>query len=216
VIAVDIFGLLAGALGLTASSLKTMIPLRSLAIASNMAFIVYGVMASAFPITVLHLALLPVNAIRLNQILSLTRKVKHAPIGKSCIDALVPYMRMRKLPAGTILFNEGDCAKEVHLILEGCILIAGEKVLVETVQLVGEMGIFAPGSKHPYSVECESEVTLASIDDDKIWELFYQNPESGVYFLRLIMSRCYMYGIKLDYPHFNQYIKSVTLSRATY
>lgn len=48
-------------------SMKTMRPLRLTAIASNVAFIVYAVMADLPPILVLHSVLLPLNLLRLKQ-----------------------------------------------------------------------------------------------------------------------------------------------------
>jgi len=101
VITVDFFGWIAGALVLATFCLRTMVPLRCVAIASNVAFIAYGLMASALPIVVLHLALLPMNVLRLQEMKALARRVKRASRGTPCMDALVPHMRMRRLPAGT-------------------------------------------------------------------------------------------------------------------
>jgi CRP/FNR family cyclic AMP-dependent transcriptional regulator len=55
--------------------MKTMIPLRLVAIASNVAFVAYallglryGIFGRVYPILVLHAALLPLNVVRLAQI----------------------------------------------------------------------------------------------------------------------------------------------------
>lgn len=188
---VDVFGWIAGALVLATFCLRTMIPLRGVAIASNIAFVAYGVMASTLPIVVLHLALLPMNLLRLQEMRSLITRVKRASRGTLCLDMLVPYMELRQVPAGTTLFKKGDHAEEIYLILEGRVRIAGKNALVKTGQLVGEMGMFAPGQKRTDTAVCESDVRLGSITDDKIWELFYGTPEFGAYLLRLIMLRCH-------------------------
>ena len=65
--AVDLLGYGAGALVLLAFSLRSLIALRSVAIASNVMFIAYAVDAHLQPVLVLHAALLPVNVWRLRQ-----------------------------------------------------------------------------------------------------------------------------------------------------
>jgi hypothetical protein len=64
---VDLLGYGSGALVLLAFSLRSLIALRSVAIASNVMFIAYAVDAHLQPVLVLHAALLPVNLWRLRQ-----------------------------------------------------------------------------------------------------------------------------------------------------
>jgi len=63
--AVEVVGYLASALVLVTFCMRDMVPLRCLAIASNLAFIAYGALADLGPVLVLHLLLLPVNVGRL-------------------------------------------------------------------------------------------------------------------------------------------------------
>ena len=58
-------GYVASALVLATFCMHGMVPLRCMAIASNVAFIAYGVLADLGPVLVLHLLLLPVNVLRL-------------------------------------------------------------------------------------------------------------------------------------------------------
>ena len=62
---VELVGYLAAALVLAAFCMRDMVGLRCMAIASNLAFIAYGVLADLGPVLVLHLLLLPVNLLRL-------------------------------------------------------------------------------------------------------------------------------------------------------
>jgi len=186
---VELLGWGAGALVLTSFYLKTMIPLRTVAIASNVAFAGYGLMAGALPIVVLHCVLLPLNVARLLQMRALIRRVKRASRGNLSMDMLVPYMNIRTLAAGSKLFDRGDYAEEVFLILKGRVRIVGAGVIVKPGQLIGEMGLFSPGQKRTDTALCESEVELASVSEDRIWELFYQNPEFGAYLLRIVVQR---------------------------
>ncbi len=61
----DLIGLCAGALVLLTFSMTSMVWLRAVAIASNLAFFAYGVAAGLMPIWLLHAILLPINAARL-------------------------------------------------------------------------------------------------------------------------------------------------------
>ena len=186
---VDFIGWMASGLVLAAFYLKTMIPLRCVAIVSNVAFIGYGLMAGTVPIVVLHLLLLPMNVVRLHEMRSLIRRVKHASRGNVSFDMLVPYMEVRRFHGGTKLFEKGDYAEAMYLVLKGRVRIVEKAVFVKTGELVGEMGIFAPGQKRTATAVCDGDVELASITDDKIWELFHQNPEFSAYLIRLIMLR---------------------------
>ncbi len=56
---VDIIGYVGAVFVLVAYTMKTMIPLRMMAIGSNVAAIIYGVLAGLKPILFLHLTLLP-------------------------------------------------------------------------------------------------------------------------------------------------------------
>lgn len=80
--------------------MKTMIPLRIVAIASNVAFIgyaslgiYYGIFEKVLPILVLHVALLPLNVLRLYQITHLVRRIREASLDEDALEYLVPYMR---------------------------------------------------------------------------------------------------------------------------
>lgn len=59
---------LAGGLVITAFCMKDILQLRIVAVASNVAFLAYGVALGLVPVWLLHLVLLPVNLIRLWQV----------------------------------------------------------------------------------------------------------------------------------------------------
>jgi CRP/FNR family cyclic AMP-dependent transcriptional regulator len=67
--------------------------------------------------------------------------------------------------------------------------IEGKGVLIKPGQLVGEMGLFSQGQQRTDGAICETDVELAQVSEDRIWELFYQNPEFGAYLLRIVMQR---------------------------
>lgn len=61
----DWLGWLASALVLATFCMHDMVPLRVMAIASNLAFIAYGASAGIDPVLMLHVVLLPLNTWRL-------------------------------------------------------------------------------------------------------------------------------------------------------
>jgi hypothetical protein len=61
----DLLGVLGSVLVFASFWMKSSIPLRTMALASNVVFIAYATVAWLLPILVLHVALLPLNAARL-------------------------------------------------------------------------------------------------------------------------------------------------------
>jgi CRP/FNR family transcriptional regulator, cyclic AMP receptor protein len=58
--------------------MRTMVPLRMVGLLSNCTFITYGYLGGLYPVLVLHLILLPLNGLRLREMLRLTRQVRGA------------------------------------------------------------------------------------------------------------------------------------------
>jgi hypothetical protein len=68
---IDYVGFLAALTVLATFCMDTILPLRGLAIASNILFIVYGTAAQLYPVLLLHTVLLPIN---ISKIVQLVRK----------------------------------------------------------------------------------------------------------------------------------------------
>ena len=74
----EVFGYAPSGLVLSACTMRTMLPLRLLNIASNIAFIAYGLVAGLLPILLLHATLLPLNIHRAAELRRLIRKMQSA------------------------------------------------------------------------------------------------------------------------------------------
>jgi hypothetical protein len=70
---VNVVGFLASGLVLATFGMKDMVQLRVVAICSNIAFIAYGAAMHLPPVWLLHVALLPLNGVRLWQVLGSMR-----------------------------------------------------------------------------------------------------------------------------------------------
>ncbi|MBN9014285.1 MAG: hypothetical protein J0H25_14915 [Rhizobiales bacterium] len=75
----DAIGYLASLFVFGSFGCRTMVPLRLLALASNVAFMTYAVRNQLTPVLVLHALLLPTNIVRLWQILATRRLAWHLP-----------------------------------------------------------------------------------------------------------------------------------------
>jgi hypothetical protein len=186
---IELAGYTASVLVFLAFYMKTMIPLRLVGIASNLAFITYAVGAQLYPVLILHAILLPLNGLRLFQMRALIRKIRDASHGDLSMRWLTPFMRRRTLTKGEVLFKKGDRATEMYVTLSGSIRLVDVGVTVGAGSVLGEIGVFAPKQERMDTAVCETDVELGAISNDKVLELYHQNPKFGRYLMTLIIQR---------------------------
>jgi hypothetical protein len=172
--------------------MKTMIPLRVVAISSNIAFISYallglryGIFGRVYPILVLHSALLPLNVVRLREITRLIKMIGMTS-GREVFDSLIPYMSSEAHRKGETLFSKGDRADKLYLLEEGRVLFPELGRQVSNGAAFGEVGLFAPEGIRSVSAVCEDDCRLYAIAKDKVLELYYDNPRFGLFLIRLV------------------------------
>jgi len=186
---VEGIGYLASLLVFCTFYMKTMIPLRCVAITSNVVFMTYGLVGKVYPVFVLHAVLLPLNCFRLRQMRTLIRRVREASRADLSMEWLIPLMTRQKFESGHVLFRMGDPANSMYLILEGSVRITELGVLLGPGTLVGEMGLFAPDNRRTGTAVCESDVEVGAMTDEKVLQLYHQNPTFGFYMFRLVLKR---------------------------
>ena len=184
-------GYCAAALVFATFATRTMVPLRIIGIASNVAFIAYGYLQPAVPIFILHCILLPLNGLRLHQMLRLTREVAAASRGDLNIDWLRPYGSRRGVRAGEVLFRKGEPADRMAFVLDGRFRVAELEVDLGPGQVVGELGIIAPGGVRTRTVDCVETGHVLEVSYDQVRQLYFQNPAFGFYFLDLTARRLF-------------------------
>ena len=172
--------------------MKTMIPLRVVAITSNVAFstyallgLKYGIFGRVYPILVLHSSLLPLNVLRLRQVKRLINAVNKASKSET-FEYLIPYMRSERHSRGETLFRKGDAADKLYLIEEGTIFMPELGKRLSDGAVFGEVGLFAPQSIRSLSAVCEEDCALHAITKDKVFELYYENPRFGFFLIRMV------------------------------
>lgn len=181
---------LAGVLVVVSAFVKTMIPLRWLAVAGNIGFIAYGAAYPAPLILVLHLVLLPVNLWRVVQMVQLTRRVSASGVDAAQMQLwLRPYMRSRRHRAGGVLFRRGDHASRIYFLVEGRIGLEEADRELQPGEMFGEIAFFVPDRRRSSTARCLSDCTVMSIDEATFRQLVYQNPDFGLHVIGLIAAR---------------------------
>ena len=187
-----IAGWVAAVLVFSSFFMKTMIPLRIVAIVSNVAFMTYallgleyGVFGRVYPILVLHSSLLPLNLLRLRQLRRLLAAVRGAT-DEDVVQSLVPYMKTEVHPKGKVLFRHGDPADHLYLLQQGSVAFPEIDKRIGPGQIFGEVGLFAPQGVRALTAVCEEKCRLAAISEERVLELYYQNPSFGFFLIRLV------------------------------
>ncbi len=171
--------------------MKTMVPLQIIGICSNCAFITYGYLDSLYPVLILHLILLPLNGVRLYQILQLTRRVEQAIGGDLDMEWLRPFTSTLRFNAGEVLFRKGDPADYLFVLVSGRLQLLETGIVLSPPDVVGELALLAQDRRRTQTVECLESGTVLRIGYLQIEQLFYQNPGFGFYFLRLATRRLF-------------------------
>ena len=188
---VTVIGFVAAGLVIATLSMRTMIPLRIVGIASNIAFITYGVLFGSIPTVVLHSLLLPLNIYRLREMNNLIRKVRTASRGDMSLDWIKPFMSKRTVDAGEVLFRKGDEANHMYFVVDGQLHLNEINIDILPGAVVGELGMLAPARTRTQTLVCTQSGSVLEIRYDRIEQLYYQNPKFGFYFLRLSTARLF-------------------------
>ena len=116
---VEAIGWFGAALAITGSAMKTIIPLRCIGIGANICSLIFSSYTHNYPSLVVNLILLPLNSVRLYQMLRLIKRVKQASKSDLSMEWLKPFMNRRKTKTGEVLFAKGDVATCMFYTLSG-------------------------------------------------------------------------------------------------
>ncbi len=186
---IDIIGYLGGLITFWAMHRKTIIPLRLGAVGGNVGFLIFGLLAGSNPTFVLHAVLLPLNAYRTWQMINLIKEIKQAAEGDNNLDALLPYMSKTNVPAGTVLFNMGDKPDRMIVIDKGTIHLNEVRVDCHEGDVLGEIAAFTPDNRRTCTAVCKTDCTLFTLRNEDMIQLYYQNPQFGMYLMRIVVAR---------------------------
>ena len=186
---VQLAGYLASLLVFSTFYMKTMIPLRSVAIASNVAFLTYGYFASLYPVFLLHVVLLPLNIYRLHQVRGLKERLRQALERELSLEWMLPFVKRESFKAKEPLFHKGDAADKLYYLEQGTVWLPEVNKTVHAGEIIGEMGVFSPFKERTASAICQTDSTFLVLDERTALELYYQHPDFGLFMVRTIIRR---------------------------
>ena len=196
--AIEVFGYAGALLTLGTFAVTKMIPLRTIGIAANFAFIGYGALEPIYPVLVLHMILLPVNSLRLYQMRQLTRKVREASRSDLNFEWLKPFMSKQTCHAGETIFRKGDLSSAMFYTVSGRFRLSEIAKDVLPGEMIGDLGLLAPDNKRTLSFECVESGELLTIGYSAVKQLYFQNPSFGFYFLQLVSRRLFQDIARLE------------------
>ena len=172
-------------------STKTMVPLRIFGILTNIVLIVTSIHSHQWGTMALHMFLLPLNTVRLYQMLILINGVKRSLHDDLNMDWLKPFMTKSQVKKGEVIFVKDAIADAMYYTVSGRYRLTEMGIDIGPGQLIGELGMLAPSNRRTASFECIESGVLLSVTYQQVEELYYQNPSFGFYFLKLSTARLF-------------------------
>jgi CRP/FNR family transcriptional regulator, cyclic AMP receptor protein len=182
-------GYLAAALVFSAFYMRTMVPLRIVAIVSNLAFLGYGLGFALWPVAILHGLLLPLNIFRLTQIRRTLRTIATMRGTEINIQAMAQHFTPVRFSRGATVFQKGARGDSAYVVAAGEVEFPELGVRCGNGDLFGEIAIFSPEQVRTASAICATDVELYRIDEQAIQIAFYQDPAITYGLLRLVTRR---------------------------
>ena len=184
-----ICGFIGAGLTLASYTMKSMMPLRMVALAANVFFVAYGWLEAALPTLVLYSVMIGINTKKVWDIRKLVRAIENAKSDTPVAEWLLPHMTHRQVKAGQTLWKKGDVATEMVYLESGTLRLVEHQEQLAPGSLVGEIGLFAPDNRRTLTVMCATDCTLYSLTTEAMVQLYYQNPKLGYHIIRLIVAR---------------------------
>lgn len=185
----QLLGYIAAGLVFATFWMKVPIRLRQVAIGSNLVLIAYAAVGHQLAFLVVNVLLVPLNVVRLLEMQRVTDKIKRALVTDLSMDWLKPLMQRMSVPAGEFLFRQGDEQSDIYFIVSGTIRLVEIDVTVGAGELIGEMAVFSPALRRTLSARCETPVELLVMHNSEFLRRYYENPDFGVYLVRLVERR---------------------------
>ncbi len=186
---IDLLGYAAASLVFLTFCMKTLLWLRMVAVASNVAFIAYALGAGLVPILILHGVLLPMNLFRLWQHHRTIRQIGQAARGDPRASVLLPFMETVAASDGQTIFAKGDTADRLYYVQEGLVEIVEFGRTLGAGEIFGEVGLLSEGKERTATVKAVGDARLCSIDRNTVLRICRENPEFALMLARLITDR---------------------------
>ena len=185
----EYLGYLASVLVLCTFCTKTMMPLRIIALGSNVAFIAYASLLHLYPVLILHTILLPLNAWRLTEILRLVKRVQGTVDDDQVFRALSPFAKRITARRGEVVIRKGDASDALYLVMDGALWVEDAEAELGPGSIVGEMGVLTRGNLRTATVVAKSDCVLGRVSAAEFERVYFTSPSLGLSLVRLIIGR---------------------------
>jgi CRP/FNR family transcriptional regulator, cyclic AMP receptor protein len=184
-----VFGFIGAALTAVSFLMRSMLPLRLVALVASLFMVVYGWLAAALPTMLLYVAMIGINAKKAWDIHKVLRAMEEARSEIPLKEWLLPHMKRRPVKAGTVLWRQGDPANEMVFVEKGKLRIEEYGEFLGEGTLVGEIGIFASDHRRTLTLVCETDCVLHRMTSEAMMQLYYLSPKLGFEIMRLVVAR---------------------------
>ena len=182
-------GFIGAGLTLASYAMKSMMPLRLVALGASVFFLAYGWVEAALPTLVLSVAMILINSNKAWEMRRLVRAIEQAKSDAPIAEWLLPHMTRRQATAGQTLWKKGDVATEMIYLKSGTLRLVEHQEQLAPGSLIGEIGLFSPDNRRTLTVDCATDCTLYSLTTEAMAQLYYQNPKLDFHIMRLIVAR---------------------------
>jgi hypothetical protein len=188
-LAVQVFKWAEVLMSIGAAYATRMIPLRFMAMFGNVFGLAQGLGSGSISTIVEHAVNLPLNAARVREMRKLIATVREASKTDLNVEWLKPFAHPRALKAGASVFLKGEEASAAFILVEGRVDLPEIGVTLLPGDLFGEMALFTADGRRTASAVCATDVRLLFITYEEFEQHYFQNPEFGLYLVRLIVRR---------------------------
>lgn len=183
---IELIGYGSTALTVATYAMKTIVPLRLVSIATSFFSITYALAVGVWPMLLTALLVLPLNCIRLYEMLRLLRQIQNTPDSEYIVEWLHPFSTRRRHKAGEVVFEKGDKADYMLLIESGRYLLPEIGKEYVAGGLVGEVGFVTPDQRRTLTLVCVEDGAAGAVSYSDLRQLYFQNPRFGYFFLQLL------------------------------
>ncbi|MEM6579505.1 MAG: cyclic nucleotide-binding domain-containing protein [Pseudomonadota bacterium] len=187
---IEVIGWLAAVSKLATLSMRSMIPLRVLAIASSVFFIIYSGALQIWPLLAVEIAFLCFNAYRLYELVGVRRLVTHmTDESEPDFSASMAYGKKHAIDAGNVIFKKGDPVDSLYYLAEGQVEIEDQHVTIGPGKIFGEMAFFNKSAERSATVRCLEDTIVYELDEKRFTRLQYEDPKFALAVMRTVTRR---------------------------
>ena len=135
--------------------------------------------------------MLPLNLYRLHEMYELIRRVRLSSRSDLDMTWLHPFMTRRKVKAGEALFRKSDTADAMYLVVSGRFELHGNQDGGEARYRGRRAWLARPRRAANAVADCLEDGEVMELDYDRFEQLYFQNPQFGLAFLKLTSRRLF-------------------------